>query len=234
MDPISSRTAPTRAMPNLVIWLKRMVASDEVGAWVVDRLTVRANGFSHDLSFTVERQAEDQLSADLWGFLRAYLPAQTDDFVLTAREAVFESRSVLLQGLDVTAHQIKGGVQRVLLTFRNFLGSVSTIFAPNKAPNLLKDVECGLATRTLNDILLPALNAAATDPVDFAEGADDKVDALIHRLKQNKHDIEFYAALLSRFVASLDRPPTAQPLAEPEYPTHMRRALSSKPVGEPV
>ena len=128
MDQITARTAPVRPMPNLVIWLKRMVTPEQVGVWVLDRLTVRANGVSHDLSFTTEKQASHQLSADLWTFLRGYLPTQTDDFVLTAREAIFESSAILLHGLDVTAHQIKGGVQRVLLTFRNFLGNVSTIF----------------------------------------------------------------------------------------------------------
>ncbi|MEM6940246.1 MAG: hypothetical protein AAF943_04590 [Pseudomonadota bacterium] len=203
--------------PNIVIWLKRTVVDGDAGAWFLDRISQRGYSHTHEVKFNSPTRAKDDLTEELWHFLQSYLPSGHENFVLTARETVFETNSVLLSGLEVTGHKVTKGVQRVLVTFRSVMGTLKSIFAPNRAPNLLDDARCDLSARTLSDVILPALNLAATEPTEAFKQSGHRIEAFVDRLKENKSGIEFYATLLSRYVAARERSSTID-LSDPPRP----------------
>jgi hypothetical protein len=149
--------------------------------------------------------------------LKAYIPQDTRAFIISAREAAFDMGGLVLQGLTATGQAVERGVQRVFLSFKGVIGGLSSLFLPGRAPDHLGDMECALSTRTLNDVLLPALNLAAIEPIaEFEAGQEagqDKVRSFVAKLKEHQEDIAFYTSLLARFVASRDQ--SVQALAVP-------------------
>lgn len=195
---ITADTNPRKA--KLTLWLKRSVTGPKLGEWVFDRVILKTNGFTQSLDCDGEVRARDMLSEQALVEIEPYLPHGRDNSVMAASQKEFNFGRLMLQGLVVTGYNFSNGVQRVYLAFKSFFGSVASLFAPGKAPEHLVDVECKLSTKTLNDIVLPALNLAAIGPIGEYDAAEQKVNAFVGRLRENSRDIEFYAALLSRFV----------------------------------
>ena len=96
----------------------------------------------------------------------------------------------------------------LLVTFRFFLGSMTAMFQPGKAPSVLREVECALSIRTITEIILPALSMAVTEPISAARkhtGAHDQLKAKWEKLSASQSDLLFYCDLISWFVKAQDR-----------------------------
>ena len=203
-----SHVAPKAPLgPSLAIWLKRTVTGDgqSPGAWCLDRVILNTPNFSQDMKFSGGSAVLDTLSMQALDSFKAYIPQDTRGFIISAREAAFDLGGLVLQGLTATGQAVERGVQRVFLNFKGVIGGLSALFLPGRAPDHLGDMECALSTRTLNDVLLPALNLAAIEPIAESENGQDKVRGFIAKLKEHQEDIAFYTTLLARFVASKDQ-----------------------------
>ncbi|MEM6481927.1 MAG: hypothetical protein AAF681_08790 [Pseudomonadota bacterium] len=175
--------------------------------WSVARISIATETVHHDLRFTDGRHAKDLLATQFLSLMDTYLPEGTSPIVLTANDCILEMPSGIMKGLRVTGQDVRNGVQRVLVTFRFFLGSMSALFQPGKAPSVLSEVECALSTRTINDIILPALSLAVTEPCAAAKqfpGAQEQLRASWEKLSEAQAEIAFYCDLISRFVNARD------------------------------
>ncbi len=215
--------------PCMMVWLTRDVHHNGVGAWAIERVSVKTEEYRQEVRYNKAALASERLAKSLWDFLQSYLPPTQEAFVLTARDTVLQTRSLLLNGLEVTATAAIEGTQRVLLKFRHIIGAFQAVFAPNQVPDLMEELKCTLSLRTLNDIILPALNLAASEPAAQFKDAGQRIEAFVDRLRQNKNEIEFYSILLSRFLASREAvAPEAQARLEdpdggPEVPLELIR-----------
>jgi hypothetical protein len=219
----SSKTKP-KIFPSLWFWFVRDVDCDAAGVWKVERLSASAGSFSHNISYTRLSDAEDVLALNFWDKLTDYLPVSLGDGVMTANDFVHEVPSAILHGLRVTAHAAVRGKQRVMIAFKHFLGSFNSLFRENKTPNLLSDSECGLSLRTITDVVLPALNLSlpqlSTESVNGAS-REALIENSIMQMRQNRNEIEFYCALLCRFVRAEDNHKHGlepDPVFEPRLP----------------
>lgn len=193
--------------PYLSIWFARTVTDEYVGDWTLNRISVSTESFHHDVRFTDDRLARCSLGREFGAVIDNYLPRSTGALVFTANDFLLEFPAAILRGLRVTAQEVRNGVQRVLLTFRHFLGSVSALFRPGRAPSVLKEAACTLSTRTINDIILPALSLAVAEPKAAArhhDSAQEQLQAVWERLSSKQVELAFYCDLISRFVSSQD------------------------------
>ena len=176
------------------------------GQWLLDRLVVQSSEYVENIVFTKQKKADAVLSRALWVQILEYLPTDAGRHVLSAPNAVFQLAGNALHGLGVTGLETMEGLQRVSLSFRAFVGSLSAVFAPNQRPNALQETVCGLSARTVNDVILPALNLASVEPDMVEEDLQSRLNDQLQALRENRLNLEFYATLIARFVAAQDRP----------------------------
>ena len=191
-------------MPNLIIWFKRVVDKNDSDEWLLDRITISTPNYFQDTKINDRKPASQRFADDVWAFLASYLPASTDEGVRSNQRACLEASNYLFHGVAAVGKRAAEGVQRAFITINNFLGSPKEMFKNNSFPDLLSDLECHLSARTLSDVIIPALNLVASASGPTIRSAEAKVAAFVERLEANKRDIEFYAELISRFVASRD------------------------------
>jgi len=199
--------------PYISIWFSRSVTDASLGEWAVSRLSIATETVHHDLRFTNPRTAKEVLAGPFVSLMDRYLPEGTSPVVLTANDCVLEMPTAIMKGLRVTGQEVRNGLQRVLVTFRFFLGSMNAMFQPGQTPSVLSEVECTLSTRTINDIILPALSLAVTEPSAAARqhpAAQDQLQARWERLSAAQAEIAFYCDLISRFVKARDRHESAR------------------------
>lgn len=200
-------TASDQDFPYISVWFLRTVAEAGLSDWSVVRLSISTETVHHDLRFSDRRRARDLLAKPFISLMDTYLPEGTSPVVLTANDCVLEMPDAIMKGLRLTGHDVRNGAQRVLVTFRFFLGSMSAMFQPGHAPSVLGEAECALSTRTINDIILPALSLAVTDPSAAAKhypGSLEQLQARWERLSAAQADLAFYCDLISRFVKARD------------------------------
>lgn len=202
MNGTSQVNTPPISMPCLTLWLRRTVGPNGVGAWIVERVIAKAGGFKHNLTFDQDPLAQDCLAKEIWTNLLSYLPDSSGDKVFAARDVYIEAPDVLLQGLTVTAHQSKPLLQRAVVNVKTIIGSLHGIFARGRFPNILREAECDLSAKALNDILLPALSYIGIMSHDAPSQNTQRTEAFARRLQHNAREVEFYASLLTRFVAA--------------------------------
>lgn len=214
-----SRAPRPQLGPSLAIWLKRTVTGNgpdqTQSEWCLDRVILNTPNFSQDMKFSGNSAILDTLSMAAMESFKSYMPQDTRAFIISAREAAFDLGGLVLQGLTATGQAVERGVQRVFLSFKGVIGGLSSLFLPGRAPDHIGDMECALSTRTLNDVLLPALNLAAAEPIAEFESAQDKVRGFVAKLKEHQEDIAFYTTLLARFVASKEQSAQALALVAP-------------------
>lgn len=202
-----SDTVNEQNFPYISIWFSRSVNDAELSDWAVVRLSISTETVHHDLRFKDRRWAKDVLASQFVSLVGAYLPEGTSPTVLTANDCVLEMPAAIMKGLRVTGQDVRNGEQRVLVTFRFFLGSMSAMFLPGQAPSVLSEVECAVSTRTINDIILPALSLAVTEPCAAAKqhpGSNEQLQASWEKLSAAQAEISFYCDLISRFVKARD------------------------------
>lgn len=88
-----------------------------------------------------------------------------------------------------------------MLVFRKAYGALAGLFKPRCAPDLVRETNCDLATRVLADIIVPAINLVDVQGAGRDADAKTRLAACLERISDNRHDLEFYAALLCRYVA---------------------------------
>ena len=204
-DSTNKWRAQTQTVPNLVIRLIRRVDDGAFGDWEVERIAINTSNFSQTTRFSGKNMADETLSNGFWTFIASHLPKGSGVHVVTAPEASFTTAGLLLHGLKVSSQRVAHGAQRLFVKFDTLLGAMAHIFAPGKVPSTLREAECSVSTRALVDLILPALNIAATEPIRDYERADHSFSAYVERLKKNRCDIEFYAAMIQRFISNTDR-----------------------------
>lgn len=205
-------TVSDQNFPYISIWFTRTVTESSLSDWSVARLSISTDAVHHDLRFSDNRRARDILAVEVVTLMDSYLPEGTSPIVLTANDCIVEMPTAIMRGLRVTGQEVRNGLQRVLVTFRFFLGSMSAMFQPGQAPSVLSEVECALSTRTINDIILPALSLAVTDPRAAAEkhpGSVEQLQASWEKLSAAQSEIRFYCDLISRFIKARDTQNTA-------------------------
>lgn len=223
-----SDTVSDQSFPYVSVWFSRSVTDTRLSAWSVARLSIATETVHHDLRFTDGRHAKDVLAIQFMSLIDTYLPEGTSPLVLTANDCVLEMPSAIMKGLRVTGQDVRNGVQRVLVTFRFFLGSMSAMFKPGQAPSVLSEVECALSTRTINDIILPVLSLAVIEPCTAARQhseSQERLQASWEKLSAAQAEIAFYCDLISRFVNSRDTQPAT--FIE-KAPTHAK-AMETRP-----
>lgn len=206
-------TVHDQSFPYISVWFSRSVNEKGLSDWSIARVSIATQNVHHDLRFTGTQQANDILADQFTALVANYLPEGTSPIVLTANECVLEMPSAIMKGLRVTGQEVRNGVQRVLVTFRFFLGSMSAMFQPGKAPSVLSEVECALSTRTINDIILPALSLAVTEPCAAAKQhpeTREQLKASWEKLSAAQAELTFYCDLISRFVRARDMPHSFQ------------------------
>lgn len=204
MADLAKTNTPDVLLPSLTIWVKRDTSGRQAGAWMLDRITAVTDSFTQTMAFHKPTGPNDALIPDLGNVLRAYLPRGQAPVVLTAADFELDSHGVTLNGLSVTGQEARNGIQRVIISFKNFIGSINALFLPGRAPTLLQDTENDLAARTLNDIVMPVLNLAVADPMavgKHSKALSERLELFWGRLAQNKAEIEFYCTLILRFMA---------------------------------
>ena len=212
-------------LPYISIWFLRTVTEAGLSDWSVASLSISTETIHHDMRFAERRPARDMLAKPFISLMDDYLPEGTSPVVLTANECVLEMPEAIMKGLRVTGQEVRHGTQRVLVTFRFFLGSMNAMFQPGHVPSVLGEVECALSTRTINDIILPALSLAVTEPSAAAKqypGSHEQLQARWEKLSAAQDEIAFYCDLISRFVQARDTRNKAIVEEKPSLPLRRR------------
>ncbi|MEM7519688.1 MAG: hypothetical protein AAF307_01520 [Pseudomonadota bacterium] len=183
---------------------------DGYSDWEVDRMGVAGAEFDQTLRCKSGQKAAGMLQPQIWSAIQDYLPVTTEGRVLSARKSFIETPELLLFGLSVVSRKVTDGFQSVLFTFQHAVGALTGVFAPSKAPNMLSNIEASLSTKTLEDIIRPALNLAATEPLEAFDNAKAPISAFIKKLRENQHEIHFYTVLLSRFLSRMSDAPAIE------------------------
>jgi hypothetical protein len=197
----------------------------DLGEWCLDRVILKTESFSQDLRFSRRSTLAETMSQPALDGFQGYLPQDTQKFIISSKDAAFDLGELILQGLIATGLEVVRGVQRVILSFKGVIGGLSALFAPNRAPDALGNLECALSTKTINDVLLPALNVAVTEPALDCEDDRKRLSCFIETLKGHREDIVFYMSLLSRFVAAKEgqsKTATSAMAALAEEPSYAR------------
>lgn len=215
-----------KAGPSLTIWLARDIAGGSLSNWRTERIVALTREHQSNVVYSAHRLASDTLARPLWTALQPLLPVDKGQFSKALPELQIEIAGLYLKGMKMTG-LVGRGVQRIMISFQSVTGCIQAVFAANEVPDMMRDLECTLSSRTLGDILLPAMNLAVAEPLEAYEGAELKVKACLKKLNENKQDIEFYMALIERFVAS--QTGQAYPVLDGHLSTQKRSPRFAKP-----
>lgn len=188
----------------LNIWLIRTRDGSGLSDWKVDRVVLTARDIINTVSLKTHRAIDGFLKPEFAKALMTYLPVKETDHVMTASDFLFETKGLALSCLRVTGHKIVDGVQRVMITLRRVVGGISNLFVAGNELCLLKEARTGISARLLEDIVSPVLNLVEFAPHRHSETAEERIVKCLDRLERNKYDLEFYAALITRFVHQMD------------------------------
>ena len=204
--------------PKLTVWLRQDFSPKPEPEWNVERVVLLAGDYQSNVAFSVRKPAQTMLARQVWEAVNPCLPTAPGKSVFSSPDLVIEMPGLYLGGMSLTELVGRDG-QRVMLTFKRTVGDIQSIFAPNKAPSMMREIGCNISAKTIGDILLPAINLAVSEPIEAFDGAEQKVKACLEKLKANKLDIEFYLALIERYVAAQHR--DLPQMSERTYPAEV-------------
>lgn len=192
-------------LPKVTMWLRRALGASGPGEWRIDMVVASSASLNWTLSYKNGELLKDVIRGDVVRALEGYLPATCDAMVMSSSEFKLDLHNVILDRLTVASPDAREGPQRVHVTFRRVFGDLRGLFCANRVPNFVAEAENTISTRVLQDLLLPVLNLVETDPETATELSQRQLNAFIDRLKQNRQDIAFYSALITRYIANAQR-----------------------------
>jgi len=188
----------------LNMWLTREQEPDGMGEWKIDRCVISAGEYVNTISMRSQKFLAGFVVPEFAQALLDYLPRDERPHVMTSPDFAFETHGLTLHSLSITGQRAVYGVQSVLVTFRRVLGSITKLFLPVAQVCLLKEAQTGLSARVLEEIVTSALSLVEFAPRNPSQNNEERIAKCIERLEQNKHDLEFYATLIARFVHRMD------------------------------
>ena len=133
--------------------------------------------------------------------------------VVSLPSLLHEQQGLLLSHAHVISSKDDHGKLAIILRFKTFIGSLSTVFKPHvDLVNGLPDATLDLADRIMMDISMPLLNFLALDEVGGVLGQED-AERVVAQLTEQSHALRFQIELIKRHVARLEasrRAPTAR------------------------
>lgn len=193
-------------LPKVTLWLSRTDNGNGFESWKLERFVASSFSYNFSLAYNKDDRLTDVLRSDVVNAISDYLPKSPGKHILTAFDFLLELPGVCLSRLTCTGQEARNGVQRVLLKFQRTFGELRSLFRPNRAPDFLKEADSGVSTRVLHDMLVPILNLVDSEPIQLANQSQEQINALVGRLTESRHDIAFYARLMSRFIANAHQP----------------------------
>lgn len=181
---MQSPSPRTASAPTLTFWLSRQGDGSEPGQWVLERVTFRGDGMSQTIQMTDFPDADSCFESGFWSWLSGYLPAHCDDYLFSGTTLSYRTPGAIAASLRVMGQAMTNGIQRMIVSFRNFVGDLQTLFAPMRDWDRMVRAR-GLSQRTITEVLLPLLEIAELDSrtlsEDSLEGLRDRLCALSRR-----------------------------------------------------
>lgn len=194
------------------IWISRLFRGDGDAPWKLDRVITQAHSFSNTLRIKSHSYADAMLHHSLWAAIRRYLPTDGRTLSVLSQDFMLDLPGLSLGSLSITGQTDDSGKQTLMFRFRRAIGATLGLFARGYQPCLVRESECGISTRVLEDLITPVLNLMDFLEVNGEATNADKLAACLKRMKANKRDIEFFQTLIKRYVGQKDAHVLPQPL----------------------
>lgn len=199
------------ALPKVTMILSRVLDDAGFRQWTIERLGASCSSFRWNMSYANKEPLTEVVRPEVVDALAEYLPNSDETHVLTAFEFKLELPNLILNRLTVTGLGVRDGIQHVTVSFQRVLGVLHGLFRKNRAPDFLKEAECQVSTRVLIDLLVPVLNLLEAAPDTTSSLSQRQLNAFLVRLQSRHHELAYYLAMLTRYVANAQRLPVDPP-----------------------
>ncbi len=171
--------------------------------WFVERVEFNLPGSRTKTSFNVPQPLRQAFTPGFVEELTPLLPTSHERGMLADSHVNVAISHLSLVGVRVAAQAVFNGIQKVWVRFQRAFGAVQALLQPQHRTERAAETALHyVAASTLLDLLLPCLDMLRLDGVKpDSEEAAERVAARIDALHAKKHDLEFYASLLTRYLA---------------------------------
>ena len=198
-----------------------MYRDTQTNQWFVERVEFNLPGSRTRTTFNVPQPLRQAFSDEFVAELTPLLPSSHDRGLLADGQINIALSHLSLIGVRVAAQAAFNGIQKVWVRFQRAFGAVQDLLQPQHCTE--RATVNGLhyvAASTLLDLVLPCLDILRLDGLDPEDReATGRVAARLTALQDKKHDLEFYAGLLTRFLAAPE-PEKVPPRVAPSEDAH--------------
>lgn len=200
---ISKENVPTSnafLANRLNIWLSRSVRGDELGEWMLERVSVKTPECRSNMHLRETCRASAALRGYVWNALRDYLPGSAAAQLMSLPDLTMTTEQSFFGALQITGQPAASGVQHVTCEFRQFIGALDDVLSLKSLPDPMREASLDVCCKTMDDVMLPAVNMSKTHTAGSDQDGEEAVQALLDTLQARLSDIEHYVALISRFA----------------------------------
>lgn len=143
-----------------------------------------------------------QLSVEIEQTLASF---QDQDRVVSLPDFAVDLPGLLLSGLRVLLTRIEGGVEVIMMRFREYIGTIKSAFKFDSSFAISSaSVRERIAVEVLRDIITPLVDMINLNKPEYRAVIENHAPVLQKRLDQiatKQEELNFYGGLLQRYVA---------------------------------
>jgi len=199
--PQESMETPHKPLNSLTLWFSEIVSA-ETGGWSLKTATLKTHRYSQTLNYSGQTAAEKHLHPRLWARLVEIFNGLNSKAMFVRRDFCLEMSDLLLMGIRVISHLRPDGHRVITVSFPQLLGTLSSVFAPSHRPATFDEAQTQLSSHVLETVIRPSLDLCYLSDEDLDETSVEQLRTHLRVLKQRHDEVDFYAALLTRYVAN--------------------------------
>jgi hypothetical protein len=203
LQPSRRQLSQMQALAKITIWMTR--PADVRTDWDVNSISCKSANFTDRLNIEKEKKASRCLNLQVLEAMKPYIEDAIRQGVAIDRLFEINLPGLMLRNLNICATQTKSGLISLMIIFKETLGPISRLFAPGKAPSSFQDAQTAIAATILEDVVMPTLNLCHTPIEALQKAPTEALAKRLNALMESRQDLDFYATLLTRFVAQQEQ-----------------------------